>query len=225
MQAITDSKKKTLYIVSAFIGKSGYKKGGTQVVDALRPGETSKNATAVTPSKSVSRSADSVNGESGEREERFSLTSPVEETRNLIAVHNLTEDKLRASIRLGGLPMPSIAIVKRDAGHSKFSPISILFRRDTIDSLSDSWNNADLNHISLLLFLQRGRLMTGRIHKNQSQTDIYGENQYDQGQQYETNDAQFRLFSQIPKGQRDACHSQCQQQNGSFKCHTFASFL
>ena len=59
--------------------------------------------------------------------------------------------------------------------------------------------------------LSRRRLVSGRIHKNQRQTDISGENQHDQRQQYKTNDAQFRLFTQIPKGQHHACHCHYQQ--------------
>ena len=58
--------------------------------------------------------------------------------------------------------------------------------------------------------MSRRWLVSGRIHKNQSQSDISGEKQRDQGQQYETNDAQFRLFSQISKDQHNACHSQNQ---------------
>lgn len=64
---------------------------------------------------------------------RFSMKQPVEETKNLIAVHNLTEEKLANSIGLGGFPSPSIAIVKADTGHSKYGPISLLFNKKTID--------------------------------------------------------------------------------------------
>ena len=45
-------------------------------------------------------------------EVKFSLWDPVEQTRDLVAVHNLTEQNLRDAFYLGGLPMPSIAIVK-----------------------------------------------------------------------------------------------------------------
>lgn len=72
--------------------------------------------------------------------ERLSLASPVEETKDLLAVHNMTEENLRGALQLGGLPMPSIAIVKRDAGHSEYGPISVLFRRETIDPASDRRN-------------------------------------------------------------------------------------
>ena len=36
----------------------------------------------------------------------------MEQTRDLVSVHNLTEQNLRDALRLGGLPMPSIAVVK-----------------------------------------------------------------------------------------------------------------
>ena len=71
---------------------------------------------------------------------RFSVSEPVEETRDLIAVHNLTEENLESSLNLGGLPSPSIAIVKAEQGHSKYGPISIVFDKSTIDPQADSRN-------------------------------------------------------------------------------------
>ena len=64
---------------------------------------------------------------------RFSLKSPVEETARLIALHNLTEEKLLGDLKLGGLPMPSIAVVLAEAGHAKYGDISLVFGKDTID--------------------------------------------------------------------------------------------
>ncbi len=72
--------------------------------------------------------------------ERFSMRAPVEETRDLIAVHNLTEENLESSLNLGGLPSPSIAIIKAEQGHSKYGPISIVFDKSTIDPQADSRN-------------------------------------------------------------------------------------
>ena len=72
--------------------------------------------------------------------ERFSMRTPVEETRDLIAVHNLTEENLESSLNLGGLPSPSIAIVRAEQGHSKYGPISIVFDKSTIDPQADSRN-------------------------------------------------------------------------------------
>lgn len=71
---------------------------------------------------------------------RFSLKAPVEETDKLIAVHNKDEDSIMAALKLGGLPMPSIAVVKAKAGHSKYGPISLLFNKTTIDPQADSRN-------------------------------------------------------------------------------------
>lgn len=65
--------------------------------------------------------------------EQFSMREPVEETRDLIALHNMTLDNLRGALKLGGLPMPSIAIVKAKSGHDQYGPISLVFRKDTID--------------------------------------------------------------------------------------------
>jgi hypothetical protein len=72
--------------------------------------------------------------------EQFSLREPVEQVRDLVAVHGLTEQNLRGALRLGGLPMPSIAVVKAAQGHSKYGPISIVFGRESIDPQADSRN-------------------------------------------------------------------------------------
>lgn len=58
---------------------------------------------------------------------RFSMRAPVEQTRDLIAVHNLTENKLLSALKLGGFPMPSIAVTKSSIGHSTFGDISLVF--------------------------------------------------------------------------------------------------
>lgn len=68
-----------------------------------------------------------------QKEAKFSLKTPVEETRDLLALHNKDENSILAAIKLGGLPMPSIAVVKAEQGHTKYGPISLVFSKDTID--------------------------------------------------------------------------------------------
>ncbi|MDD3921862.1 MAG: hypothetical protein PHO41_11915, partial [Eubacteriales bacterium] len=43
---------------------------------------------------------------------RFSMKNPIEESDGLIALHNLNDAKLTEALRLGGFPMPSIAVTK-----------------------------------------------------------------------------------------------------------------
>lgn len=71
---------------------------------------------------------------------RFSLSESVEETKDLVAVHNLSEEKLLKSLKLGGLPMPSIAIIKAKTGHKNFGDISIVFDKSTIDPKLSKYN-------------------------------------------------------------------------------------
>lgn len=75
-----------------------------------------------------------------QKETKFSLKTPVEETDKLLALHNKDEASIMAALKLGGLPMPSIAVVKAKAGHSKYGPISLLFNKTTIDPQADSRN-------------------------------------------------------------------------------------
>ncbi len=72
--------------------------------------------------------------------EKFQLRDNVEETGTLVAVHNLSEQKLLKSLQLGGLPMPSIAIARARDGHNEFGDISLVFRKETIDPKSNHRN-------------------------------------------------------------------------------------
>lgn len=57
----------------------------------------------------------------------------VEESKSLIAVHNLKADKLLKVLSYDGIPMPSIAVTKADYGWEKFGDISLVFRKNTVD--------------------------------------------------------------------------------------------
>ena len=76
---------------------------------------------------------DTIPQNSESSQEKFSLRESVEETKDLVAVHNLSEEKLLKSLQLGGLPMPSIAIIRAKEGHENFGTISLVFGKETID--------------------------------------------------------------------------------------------
>lgn len=71
---------------------------------------------------------------------RFSLDEPVEETETLVAMHNMTEEKLRRTLDIGAWPSPSIAVVKAKEGHANYGEYSAVFPRGTIDPQADSKN-------------------------------------------------------------------------------------
>lgn len=75
-----------------------------------------------------------------QRKTRFSLKSPVEETKNLIALHNLTEEKLWGDLRLGGFPMPSIAVTRTDVPHTNFGDITLVMDKRSIDPKANRKN-------------------------------------------------------------------------------------
>ena len=56
----------------------------------------------------------------------------------MVAIHNLPEWKLKATLKLGGFPMPSIAVTNKN--HTNFGEISLLFNSDTIDPQKDKEN-------------------------------------------------------------------------------------
>lgn len=80
------------------------------------------------------------NEQSRGNSQKFSLKTNVEETKDLIAVHNLTEANLLKSLELGGLPMPSIAIIKAKSSHSGYGDISLVFNKSTIDPEASRYN-------------------------------------------------------------------------------------
>ena len=71
---------------------------------------------------------------------RFSLSESVEETKDLMAIHNLSEEKLLKSLKLGGLPMPSVAIAKAKDGHNEFGNISLILQKNAIDPKTNRYN-------------------------------------------------------------------------------------
>ena len=90
------------------------------------------------------------NSEPVKKSVRFQLSAPVEvdQNKDLVAVHNLTAENLQEALELGGMPSPSIAVVKAREGHTKYGPISLVFNSDTIDPMvnranriygSDAW--------------------------------------------------------------------------------------
>lgn len=53
--------------------------------------------------------------------------------KNLVAMHNLSADKLETALNRGGFPMPSIAVTKDNISHNDFGEVSVLFGKVTID--------------------------------------------------------------------------------------------
>lgn len=109
-----------------------------------RPSFPAKNSIAQENSESKE------NSEPVKKSVRFQLSAPVEVDKNkdLVAVHNLTAENLQEALELGGMPSPSIAVVKAQEGHTKYGPISLVFNSDTIDPMvnranriygSDAW--------------------------------------------------------------------------------------
>lgn len=61
VEAVPETKAKTLYIVSAFIGKKGYKNKAVQLTDTNSPSATPKNGSATASKDSISDFAENVN--------------------------------------------------------------------------------------------------------------------------------------------------------------------
>lgn len=55
------------------------------------------------------------------------------EARNLIAYHNISADGLSKALKLGGLPVPSIAITNKDIEYNNFGDISLVIPKEVVD--------------------------------------------------------------------------------------------
>lgn len=106
------------------------------------PGTIEKRATPMAQSASDSGdlSGESVSQNQADVKQRFSLSEPVERAGNLIAEHNLTQEKLEKALEIGAFPSPSIAIVQAEQGHTNYGEYSVVFPASTIDPEADSRN-------------------------------------------------------------------------------------
>lgn len=85
-------------------------------------------------------SEESISQDQADVKQRFSMSEPVERAGNLIAEHNLTQEKLEKALEIGAFPSPSIAIVQAEQGHTNYGDYSVVFPASTIDPEADSRN-------------------------------------------------------------------------------------
>ena len=129
-ECVPDARNKRIYITSA------YKKSSTNQllnIDSIESPQPTPEATFDSGATNDILSPSPKNV-------KFSLSESVEETKDLVALHNLTADKLTKSLELGGLPMPSLAITKADIPHDNFGEITLIFDKKTIDPKANKKN-------------------------------------------------------------------------------------
>ncbi len=78
VQAVPDTKAKTLYIVTAFIGKEGYKKGTSQLINAKSPDATANSGSVVVPNINIPDDSENVNRNTENRQYSIGLTDTEE---------------------------------------------------------------------------------------------------------------------------------------------------
>ena len=96
------------------------------------------NSNELSRTDNIANNASNVNN----NETKFSLDIPIEEAKELVAIHNTTESKLLSALELGGLPSPSIAIMKAQniSANNEFGDISLVFDKKTIDPQESNAN-------------------------------------------------------------------------------------
>ena len=116
------------FLASQFMYSEKYydRKGKMQeeAQETMNSGKGGKNVSSVKSVDMTDEGHDSV---------ALQVKQPIEQSKNLVALHNLSEEKLQQALELGGFPMPSIAITKANIGHTEFGNISLLFGKDSIN--------------------------------------------------------------------------------------------
>lgn len=137
---VVSEKRKALTLKSAWIQKEKQHISPPSNAETLnRTSETLQSMNAVL-TDSIAENSANVNPKSkNNKNKRYALQVgdetvqvDVEETKNLVALHNLSEEKLLKVLQLGGFPMPSIAITKVDLPHNDYGNITVVFGKDTI---------------------------------------------------------------------------------------------
>ncbi len=143
---ITSTKKSTLTLKSAWIVENS--EGRTPSASAETLAGTSETSGRNLTTDSISENSENVNRngkKSGKKRYALSvdgenIAGEVEQTKNLVALHNLSETSLLKVLQLGGFPMPSIAVTRVDMGHTEYGDITVVFGKETIDPQRDSRN-------------------------------------------------------------------------------------
>lgn len=108
---------------------SKYNEDPANFISRLR---LSQNATM--PANDLARSSDSNDSMDGEKVKgKFSMEMPAEETDRLVALHNISESGLLSALELGGLAMPSFAVMRAGTIQNGYGDITIVAGKDSID--------------------------------------------------------------------------------------------
>lgn len=134
---ITSTKKSTLTLKSAWIIENS--EGRTPSANATASARTSETSGRNLTTDSISENGKKVNRNGKKDGKRYALQIgnetaqvDIEETKNLVALHNLSEEKLLKVLQLGGFPMPSIAVTKAELSHTDYGNITVIFGKETI---------------------------------------------------------------------------------------------
>ena len=131
-----DSEKKN-WLLTAFEKKNSVSDNTTDTVGTAEGGK--RNDTA-TPQNTVSDGKDTIKPSNSQKKNVKSnkkIPFSLKKDRTLAGVHNITEEKLRKALKLGGFANPSVAVIDTSKnGHEKFGEISLIAPSALVDKES-----------------------------------------------------------------------------------------
>lgn len=110
-----------------FVNPTEKKKKGTAT--ALPPSQSSDGAGAVAPNLSAAKidNSSETAKKNGEKVDVDGTKFSLKDEKTLAGVHNITEEKLRKALKLGGFANPSLAVIDTNkSGHNNFGEISFI---------------------------------------------------------------------------------------------------
>jgi len=76
----------------------------------------------------------------GDQADEILRQRAVEYEKNLVALHNMTAENLAHADEIGGLPVPSVAVTKKDIPFDKYGEITLIAPRQLVDPAESSAN-------------------------------------------------------------------------------------
>ena len=120
----------TIQFETAFAGKKNAIK--KEIANCAPRVLAPNNRASVPPGKELAISIPNIQEQLGivKKEPYYQTAAPEED---LVAMHNIGLSNLEAAIKLGGFPVPSIAITKKQTPYTGFGDVTLIMNKDTVD--------------------------------------------------------------------------------------------
>lgn len=108
--------------------------------------------------------------------------------KDLVVLHNISEEQLKKAIQLGGFAMPSLAVTKAGYPHSKFGSITVVFNKDILNGSPTYSSDAFTPRFPTTFFAFKSKdMLDTLLEKNKKYSNIDGYEHLEQFVYYNKN--------------------------------------